>query len=55
MPKDSALSLSAQTLRDSLELATVVPAEINRMVFPKVRARFGFILPGIFGLFLGLI
>lgn len=37
MPKDSALSLGSQTLRDSLELATIVPAEINRMIYPSVR------------------
>jgi hypothetical protein len=36
MPKDSALALEPQTLRDSLELNTVVPAEINRLLYPQM-------------------
>ena len=38
MPKDSALALSAQTLRDSLELNVVAPAEMNRLLFPRMGA-----------------
>ena len=38
MPKDSALALSAQTLRDSLELNVVAPAEMNRLLYPRMGA-----------------
>ena len=49
MVKDSALQVAPEALRTCLELNTVVPAEINRLVYPQMLAGSSilFVLTGI--------